>query len=487
MKSVQNSGKTINKSAGQVMEAITDFISRVEFEDLPLNVVHDTKRMLLDSIGCAVAGTLVDKGKCAINVAKKIGGSPESTILGTGARVSAASAAFANGELINAIDMDALMFPAGHAPPMVTPAPLAMAEAFSASGKELITGLAVAYELAVRIAGALSEWRYFVQDNSGKVIMETPDVHGLGFCIFAGAAGAAKIINLDKAGLINTLGIAGHVCPVPTMAKWYNTTPNAMTKYMSGGFISQAEVMAVFLAGEGYIGDATVLDSEFGFFKFSGSEKWKPEVIFSKLGEKWGFPSRIIYKPYPCCRAMHGGLDCFINIMEKNSLKHNDIDKVEVFVDPLVALPAWNVPEFQSHVDAQFDAGYPFAVAAFRIKSGVDWQKKETLDNPEIRKFLEKVKVYPHPDYGKKMFQDPRKPLSRVEVVAKGKTTYTEEKDWKKGNPWPEKAKLSDKELINKFKNNSVAIIGEKNTKNAIELIMNLEDVNEISVLTNKL
>jgi 2-methylcitrate dehydratase PrpD len=470
----------------EIMEGITRFILDVEFESLPSDVVHSTKRMLLDSIGCAIAGTLVDKGKYAINVSKAIGGSPESTILGSNQRVSSLSASFANGELMNALDMDGLMFPAGHAPPMVTPAPLAMAEALSLSGKDLIVALSIAYELSIRLGGALSEWRWFVADDPDFVRMEMPAVSGMGFCIFAGVAGLAKVLGLDGESLGNAMGIAGHISPVPTMGKWSHTTPNAMTKYGSAGFISQAEILAVLLAKEGYTGDKTVLDGEHGFFEFCGSQRWRPELILKKIGEKWRFPTRIIYKPYPCCRAMHGGLDCFIDIIEKNSLNPEEIEEVKVFIDPLVTLPAWNVSEIHSHVDAQFLASYPFAAAAFRIKSGADWQKDENINNPDIQGFLKKIEVYAHPDYGKTILDDPRVPLSKVQVTARGKT-FEEERDWKKGNPWPDKARMTDQELADKFKSNAISVLGQESTDNAIELLMNLEGVRDISILMEHL
>ena len=35
---------------------LADFIDRTNFEDIPERVIHETKRLLLDSIGCALAG-----------------------------------------------------------------------------------------------------------------------------------------------------------------------------------------------------------------------------------------------------------------------------------------------------------------------------------------------------------------------------------------------------------------------------------------------
>ncbi|MDY6854757.1 MAG: MmgE/PrpD family protein [Thermodesulfobacteriota bacterium] len=275
----------------EIMEGITHSILDVEFESLPSYVVYSTKRMFLDSIGCAIADTLVDKGKYATIFSKKNVGPPESTILGTNQRVSSLSASFTSGELMNALDMDGLMFPASHSPPMVTPVSPAIAEGLSLSDKDLIATLSIAYELSVRLEGALSEWRWFVAEPPDFVRMEIPAVSGVGFCIFAGGAGLAKVFRLDGEGIGNAMGIAGYISPVPTMGKWSHTSPNAMTKYGSAGFTSQAEILAILIGKEGYSGDKTVLDGEHGSFQFFRSQRWKSEVILKKIGEKRRFPT----------------------------------------------------------------------------------------------------------------------------------------------------------------------------------------------------
>jgi 2-methylcitrate dehydratase PrpD len=93
------------------------FVVGIKFEDLPEDVVYETKRVLLDSIGCAIAGITSDKGKISIQLARRLGGPPESSIIGIGDKVSCSNAAFANGELINALDYDAIY----HIPPFVIP------------------------------------------------------------------------------------------------------------------------------------------------------------------------------------------------------------------------------------------------------------------------------------------------------------------------------------------------------------------------------
>jgi len=90
--------------------ALADFAHEVRFEDLPAEVVAETKRLILDAVGCGLGGVATDKGKWALTFARKFfAGQPQSTVMGFGDRLSAPGAAFVNAELINALDYDAAL------------------------------------------------------------------------------------------------------------------------------------------------------------------------------------------------------------------------------------------------------------------------------------------------------------------------------------------------------------------------------------------
>ena len=89
------------------IELFAAFVENVRFESLPAKVVEESKRVLLDSLGCALGGLGHQKGMVGVQYARLQGlgtTGNQATILGTGERVTAAAAAFANSELINALD-----------------------------------------------------------------------------------------------------------------------------------------------------------------------------------------------------------------------------------------------------------------------------------------------------------------------------------------------------------------------------------------------
>ena len=209
-----------------LVEQIVAFADRLRFEDLPPPVVGESKRLLLDSIGCAIAALGIDKGH--------MGGAAEATIFGTGTKVSMSAAAFANGELINTLDYDALISPPGHVAPYVIPAILATAEKRGASGRDLVRALAVSHEISARFGKAMAD----VRDVPPGEKISFPAVSGYSSSIFGGTLGTAMLAGLDRARSASALGLAGHIAPTQTMGKSVLTMPATTDKYVLAGWIN---------------------------------------------------------------------------------------------------------------------------------------------------------------------------------------------------------------------------------------------------------
>ena len=104
-----------------ITEKLVDFSRSVRFDDLPTEVVQKAKWIFLDSVGCALGGYVTDRARLALEFVTESGGRPQSGIIG-GQNTSHALAAFANGELITALDYDCLGPLKGqHVTPYVTP------------------------------------------------------------------------------------------------------------------------------------------------------------------------------------------------------------------------------------------------------------------------------------------------------------------------------------------------------------------------------
>jgi 2-methylcitrate dehydratase PrpD len=189
-------------------EEFANFAISTRFEDLPPTIVQESKRLLLDSIGCALGGIQTAPGEMAIKLAKRLGGPPESSIIGVKGKVACSGAALANGQLINALDYDAVTA-GGHAPPYIVAGVLAMAESVNASGKDLILANALGFEISARVLNAMHH-----VSPSGRQGLKRQDRQGYANCNFGVAAGAGRLLKPDTEKMINALGL-GHMYRYP--------------------------------------------------------------------------------------------------------------------------------------------------------------------------------------------------------------------------------------------------------------------------------
>ena len=462
------------KSVSPELEAIAKFAIRTEWKDLPESVVHETKRLLLDSIGCAFTGISVDPGKMIIALARRLGGPPESSIIGMGDKVSMSAAVLANGQLINATDFDAFAG-GGHGPGFVIPGPLAVAEFTGASGKDLILATALAFEIAGRVKLAILS-----SDPSFRI----KEREGYANCNFGAAAGIGRLLHLDQEKLMHAISIAGHACEVLTWTHVSLQKRGHPLKYGIPGWQGTGAIMAVLLAEMGYVGDLDVFNPEHGFWKFAAYGGWKPENITDGLGKKWIFDAGgVTYKPHICCRIYQAAMDAFYDIIEKNNLTADDIKSVKVIRQ---IGPDWTGlfrnTEIGNLVDAQFSIPYNISCAAHRVKAGVEWQDIDTLRDRKILEFMKKVSVT-GPDASTSMVG-----MQKVEVEAKGKT-FAEERTIARGGAISStgNVQLPDEELERKFRHNAVRILSEGQIDRAVKALWSLEKLKSVKELMDQI
>ncbi len=451
----------------EVTEAFAAFAARTRLEDIPPALVRQTKLILLDLIGCTLVGGSVDKGRIAVEFARSLGAASEATIPGVAARTSAAGAAFANGELMNALDWD----PIPHTLPCVVPAVLAVAERERATGAALLVGLALAQEISVRLAEALP-----------RDLEAAP--HGYGSCIFGGAAGAGHVLKLSAGQMANAFGFAGFAAPVPAMTRFEGGAAIPMTKYIPAGWVAQGSVTAALLAALGYTGDPRILDEPQAFWRFfAGDEaRWKPERLVEGLGTVWRTAAPW-YKPYPCEILIGMAVNRLYQLMRENGLAPDEIEGMEFKSLPLLANGCHTSTNVVSHVEAQFSVPYALAVAALGFEPGPAWQAAGTLSDPGVKRMMERVAVGVHPDaeaWAKGQGSGSAYgviPCSLV-VTARGRR-FDADPDEEPG--------MTEDEIIAKFAKNAAAVLPPAKAAAAQAAILGLEGLADVSTLMDDL
>ena len=132
-----------------VTERLCELIVSIGFDDLPAAVVDQARRLVLDGIAVALAGTVREQapGILAAHV-RELGGQGAATIMGFGFKAPPTSAAYVNGASMHVLDFEPMWSPPNHQLSITLPVALALAEAKRLPGREVMASMVKGIEIA---------------------------------------------------------------------------------------------------------------------------------------------------------------------------------------------------------------------------------------------------------------------------------------------------------------------------------------------------
>jgi 2-methylcitrate dehydratase PrpD len=200
-------------SGEKVVAALAENVLRTRFEDIAPATVENTKKRILDVIGCAIGGAAAPGNDALIDLVKGWGGKKEAIVLAYGIRAPAQDAAWANAILSRSFDWEPLLaiidgkrYP-GHVSGTTVTTALTVGESRLCSGRELITALVAGDDVSERIYAAAGEpWKMSQAGRQGLGKAPTFDAWGT-MPAFGAAAIAGRLLGLNSSQLRNAFGI----------------------------------------------------------------------------------------------------------------------------------------------------------------------------------------------------------------------------------------------------------------------------------------
>ena len=373
-------------------EALVKYICESRFEDVPGDVIEKAKWIVLDTLGCALAGSQTELGRVVIDQVNELGGKKESLIFGKKMRTNSLCAGYCNTILSDALDFEETA-PLAHPSAVIIPAALASGEMAKAPGKTLLLAVIAGYEVSLRI---------------GYAILPSPEVQQMvavafSFLSFGACTASGKILNLTFEQMLNAFGYAGAATSLPTWAtKWKRPLHWVKNNY---GEQTQAGMLGALLSRKGFLGPPKILDEDFGFWRMVGSDRWDDKVITEGLGVLYEI-RKDTFKPYPACRWLHATLDALNFIVTEQGFTARDVEWVKVrTVKGAVNLLDYN-PE--TMIDGEFSLPYCCAMILMRQKPGPSWYSVENLSSKEVASCMAKVKAEVDPDIVESGWKDPK-------------------------------------------------------------------------------
>jgi 2-methylcitrate dehydratase PrpD len=360
--------------------AFAEFASGLEADALPpaaLAAVHDD---LLDTVGCALAGTTAPGIPELLGVLVDWGGKPESSLWTRDVDLPAPEAAFANGAAAHALDYDDTHDGAVlHAGVTVIPAALAAAQTRAGStGADVVAAVAAGIEIACRLGAALEDG----PSASGWLL--TP------LCgTFGAAAAASRALGLDAETTHHALGIAY----AQAAGNGQATLDSALTKRLQAGFAARAGTTAAVLAAAGISGALDVFEGARGWFRVYHGSRYDRDLALDGLGRDF-LLEELTFKPYPCCRWMHAAIEAALELRERG-IRAADVERVEVAVSrQALASTGRHVSALDSAkriVEAQFSIPYAVAVSLLDGKPALEHFTAEAVIRSDIGELAERI------------------------------------------------------------------------------------------------
>lgn len=359
---------------------LAKYAAALHYTDLPGPVVQRIKDCIADTIAAIAFGAHLPWSRIVVNYAKRRGAGGKSRVFAPGgARLQAPMAAFANGALAHAFEMDNLTWPNTGVHPgatMCMPA-LAVAQERGIGGRELIAAVAAGSEVMIRIGRATQH------NNEGRGF-HAPGTTGP----FGGALAVGRLLRFDAGKMANALGIAGSLsCGLLEFAR---SGTGAMVKRLHLGRAAESGVLAASLAEDGFIGPQTVLEGSFGFLNVYCGEH-DVGALTRGLGEEWA-TLRIMLKRFPVHITSHTSVQAIQDLRREHGYEAAEVASIAIAGNQKMATVN-NIPMPADLMMAQYSLPFCVALAHYREARDPASFNAKSFDDPDIRSLASRVKI----------------------------------------------------------------------------------------------
>lgn len=443
-------------------DEISDYVARIEYDNISSESREKLKHHLLDSIGCALNALTwepIEQLRTAIeeSYGTKAGG--KCTLIGLGPTRSMAPqvAALWNGALVRYVDfMDGYRGKKQSCHPSDTIAAVLASAQFKGDqdGEEFLTAMGIAYHVFAR----------FID------FMPTSEEEGFDHTVHLGmaiAAGASKALRLDRDQTSNALDIAGatsgglDVTRSDYLSNW---------KGLASAGTAFGVVNSVMLAKNHITGPSQVFEGPNGIFHDFDQEfrvNWESENCEGVM--------RTDIKEYNVELHDQSLIEGLFELKEKEGFDAEDVDSVGVET----IKQAFNITgsgknagdKYDVRTKDQADHSIPYAVAVSIIDDDLypEQYRPQRIRRDDVQRLLRKVTTNHNEEYDKFY---PSKLSCKLTVGLNGGQRKTIEKqDWEGMFSRP----MSVEKLNQKFRRITSSLIDQETQDEIIDAVLNLD------------
>ena len=446
-----------------VTARMSDWAATLRFADLSNAAIHEAKRYLLDSFGCALGGFRQHDVTIALEVLNETAGRGPATVIGLGKKMDVVSATLANSLMVRCMDYNDIYWKQDPSHPSdIIPAALSCCERAEGAGTDLIVGIVLGHEFECRLCEAAIPG---IRERGW---------HHATLTAFVSPIVAGKMLHLNSTAIQHAIGISASArCTLGAVTAGKLT----MMKNTVDPLAVQSGVLAALLADNGYTGPEHVLDGKEGLAHCFGPE-WNMDLLTSGLGDSWRI-TQCGMKFFPTEALTHAPISAVLELVTEHDLKPDQIARVHIRSLARAADILADPSKYDPQSKETADHSLPYCIAAAIVDRKVTPAQfePEKLRDRKLREQLKKVEVVADPEI-EKVFPALQRVKVRIDTI--DGASYHKELDYPKGDP---RNPLTDQEIETKFRSLADGVITKKRQQELIDRVWDLDRAPELPSL----
>ena len=443
-----------------IAQQMSSWTVALHYSRLPEEVTHLAKRMIIDTIGCALGGYASEPSKIARDLAGMVSSSQPCTLIGSGQTSSPDLATFANGVMIRYLDYNDgyTSQESGHPSDSIA-AVLSATEMAGLGGRRAITATVAAYEAFCRLGDAAT-LRYRGYD------------HVTNGCI-ASVLGATRSLGLDEEQTHQALnlGIAPNIA--------LGQTRGGVLSHWKGCAYANASRNAVFatmLAQRGMTGPEPIFEGEHGFFRAVTQDPYTLETFGG--GDVPYKITECSIKRFPLGQYSQTVVQAALEAREKMpAVAVEDIAEVNIrTMQKAIDIMAGDEEKWDPKSRETADHSMPYTTAVALTYGQVHQSHfdEQYYRSPQLLDLTRRVKVAGSAEADRRA---PEAMLCELEVTTRSGERYSAEVPYHRGHY---KNPMSDAEVEAKFRSLAQDLLSPSQIDALLEKLWNLEQVEDI-------
>ena len=396
---------------------LADFVAETSYDDLSADTVDELKKRVLDSMGIAVGAMGAEPVEAVRATVEEMheGADGGTCTLWGGGTASPPDATMLNTASVRYLDyMDSFLAPGETPHPSDNiAAAIVCGEYADETGRDLITAIAIAYEIQAELA-----WNAPVRDRGWDHVTHT---------VISATAGASKLLGLSREETQSAIGIAGtahnalRVTRTEGISEW---------KGLASANAARNAVYSAMLAKNGVEGPTNL---------FEGQKGWK-QIVSGEFDVDLSPGERVhdvMTKRYVAETYAQSAVEGIIELAEREDIDPEHVESIhlDTFAGAKLIIGGGEGSRYEVETKAQADHSLPYMLAAALIDREMTNAQydPDRIRQGDVQELLRTVAVEEDEELTDR-FEAGEMPAN-IDVVMDDGTTYRVEKDDFAGHP----------------------------------------------------